>query len=188
MSLKPSTPTSPAPAATPEWVPESERLALAARRRLYFRYYAAALMLALLAIGTVWWLTARDLESTDDAYVAGDVVQVMPQISGTAVTVMARNTDWVDAGTPLLELDRTDATLALDSAVEQLAHGQVGAAVESLDRQGRVHEVKGHEERISAIAHEYAKAPESTLVVSPDNRSRARSINGYTMSCNRAAL
>ncbi|HEY1803917.1 MAG TPA: conjugal transfer protein, partial [Terracidiphilus sp.] len=57
-------------------------------------------------------------------------------------------------------------------AVEQLARGQVGAAVESLDSQGRVHEVKGHEERISAIAREYAKAPESTLVVSPDNRSR----------------
>src|SRR5271170_2923529 len=28
------------------------------------------------------------------------------------------------------------------------------------------------EERISAIAGEYAKSPESTLVVSPDNRSR----------------
>ena len=32
--------------------------------------------------------------------------------------------------------------------------------------------MKGHEERISAIANEYAKSPESTLVVSPDNRSR----------------
>src|SRR6202167_5915087 len=61
----------------------------------------------------------------------------------------------------------------LKQAVEQLAHGQVGAAVESLDRQGRVHEVKGNGERISAIANEYAKAPASTLVVSPDNRSRA---------------
>jgi ATP-dependent exoDNAse (exonuclease V) alpha subunit len=32
--------------------------------------------------------------------------------------------------------------------------------------------VKGHEERISAIAREYAKSPEGTLVVSPDNVSR----------------
>src|SRR5271168_1532971 len=60
----------------------------------------------------------------------------------------------------------------LKHTVEQLAHGQVGAAVESLDRQGRVHQVKGHEERVAAIAVEYAKSPESTLVVSPDNRSR----------------
>ncbi len=60
----------------------------------------------------------------------------------------------------------------LKQAVEQLARGQVGAAIDSLDRQGRVHEVKGYEERISAIAREYAKSPESTLVVSPDNLSR----------------
>ena len=43
---------------------------------------------------------------------------------------------------------------------------------QGLERQGRVHEVKGHEERIAAIAKEYAKSPENTLVVSPDNRSR----------------
>ena len=35
-----------------------------------------------------------------------------------------------------------------------------------------MHEVKGREERIAAIAVEYAKSPESTLVVSPDNHSR----------------
>jgi ATP-dependent exoDNAse (exonuclease V) alpha subunit len=42
----------------------------------------------------------------------------------------------------------------------------------SLDRQGRVHEITGRGERIDAIAREYARSPESTLVVSPDNRSR----------------
>jgi len=60
----------------------------------------------------------------------------------------------------------------LKQVVEQLAHRQVVEAVQSLERQGRVHEVKGHEDRITAIAKEYAKSPESTLVVSPDNRSR----------------
>jgi len=35
---------------------------------------------------------------------------------------MAQNTDWVDAGAPLVELDKTDARLALDAAIEQLAH------------------------------------------------------------------
>jgi ATP-dependent exoDNAse (exonuclease V) alpha subunit len=61
----------------------------------------------------------------------------------------------------------------LKQVVEQLASGQVRAAVESLDQQGRVHQVKGHEERIAAIAREYAKSPAGTLVVSPDNRSRS---------------
>ena len=36
----------------------------------------------------------------------------------------------------------------------------------------RIHEFKGREQRIGAIAKEYARAPGNTLVVSPDNRSR----------------
>ncbi len=60
----------------------------------------------------------------------------------------------------------------LKQVVEQLARGEVREAVQGLERQGRVHEIRGHEERIAAIAKEYAKSPEGTLVVSPDNRSR----------------
>jgi conjugative relaxase-like TrwC/TraI family protein len=60
----------------------------------------------------------------------------------------------------------------LKQTVEQLARGEVGLAIAGLDRQGRIHEVRGPEERIAAIAKEYAKSPEDTLVVSPDNRSR----------------
>ena len=62
---------------------------------------------------------------------------------------------------------------ALKQVVEQLAKGQVGEAVQGLERQGRVHEVANQAERIAAIAKEYARQPENTLVVSPDNRSRA---------------
>jgi conjugative relaxase-like TrwC/TraI family protein len=62
----------------------------------------------------------------------------------------------------------------LKQTVEQLARGQVGEAIAGLDRQGRIHEVPGHEDRIAAIAKEYAKSPDNTLVVSPDNRSRAQ--------------
>ncbi len=61
----------------------------------------------------------------------------------------------------------------LKQVVEQLARGEVGEAVAGLERQGRIHEVKDHDERIAEIAKEYAKSPENTLVVSPDNRSRA---------------
>ena len=62
---------------------------------------------------------------------------------------------------------------ALKQVVEQLAKGQVGEAVQGLERQGRVHEVASQAERITAIAKEYARQPENRLVVSPDNRSRA---------------
>jgi ATP-dependent exoDNAse (exonuclease V) alpha subunit len=61
----------------------------------------------------------------------------------------------------------------LKQTVEQLARGDVGEAIAGLEQQGRVHEVQGHQDRIAAMAKEYAKAPENTLAVSPDNRSRA---------------
>ena len=60
----------------------------------------------------------------------------------------------------------------LKQVVEQLARGEVREAVQGMERQGRVHEIAGHDDRITAIAKEYAKSPEGTLVVSPDNRSR----------------
>ncbi|MFC5865012.1 MobF family relaxase [Acidicapsa dinghuensis] len=61
---------------------------------------------------------------------------------------------------------------ALKQVVEQLAQGDVTAAVAGLERQGRVIEMPLRADRIAAIAHEYVKAPGSTLVISPDNRSR----------------
>lgn len=66
---------------------------------------------------------------------------------------------------------------ALKEAVEQLARGDVFGAIENLDRQGRVHEIVGRDERLSKIAREYAREPQGTLVISPDNESR-RELNG----------
>jgi conjugative relaxase-like TrwC/TraI family protein len=65
---------------------------------------------------------------------------------------------------------------ALKEVVQQLSRGQVREAMEKLDAQGRVHEIFERDERLREIAREYAKKPEGTLVVSPDNQSR-REIN-----------
>jgi ATP-dependent exoDNAse (exonuclease V) alpha subunit len=61
---------------------------------------------------------------------------------------------------------------ALKSAVELLAIGQVSAALDALQQQGRVNEIPNAEERIRAIAKSYLESPENTLIVSPDNASR----------------
>ena len=66
---------------------------------------------------------------------------------------------------------------ALKEAVEQLARGDVFGAIDNLDQQGRVHDIVGREERLSEIAREYAREPQGTLVISPDNESR-RELNG----------
>jgi conjugative relaxase-like TrwC/TraI family protein len=79
-----------------------------------------------------------------------------------------------DAGMRTAKLDEIvrQKDPALKSAVEMLAKGQVSAALESLQQQGRVKEIPGTEERIRAIARSYVESPEKTLIVSPDNASR----------------
>ena len=61
---------------------------------------------------------------------------------------------------------------ALKSAVEMLATGQVSAALDALQIQGRVREIPNAQQRHLAIAKSYIESPEKTLIISPDNASR----------------
>jgi conjugative relaxase-like TrwC/TraI family protein len=90
----------------------------------------------------------------------------------------------VDAGRPFEQLQEAGMRTAkldeivrqkdpaLKSAVEMLATGQVSAALDALQQQGRVKEIPNREERVRAIAKTYVESPENTLIVSPDNASR----------------
>jgi membrane fusion protein (multidrug efflux system) len=74
-----------------------------------------------IAYGAYWALALRFVQSTDDAYVSGNVVQITPQISGTVVSIGADDTQFVKAGQTLVQLDRSDASVALEQAEAQLA-------------------------------------------------------------------
>jgi membrane fusion protein (multidrug efflux system) len=67
------------------------------------------------------WLVASHFESTDNAYVQGNVIQITPQIGGTVMAILADDTDFVKAGQPLVKLDPADARVALDQAEAGLA-------------------------------------------------------------------
>jgi membrane fusion protein (multidrug efflux system) len=68
-----------------------------------------------------WGLYGRFYQDTDDAYVAGDLVNVSSQISGTVVAIDADETDYVQVGQEVVRLDDTDARIALQQAEDQLA-------------------------------------------------------------------
>src|SRR5215469_12202937 len=91
------------------------------RRRRWIVGLGAALLLIALLVAAWWLLDARFYESTDDAYVAGDLVNVMPQVNGTVVSIGADETDLVTAGKELVRLDATDARMPLLDAEQQLA-------------------------------------------------------------------
>ena len=89
-----------------------------------WRWLGAVLGVALtvaLVYGAYWAQVLRYRQSTDDAYVGGNVVQITPQISGTVVAIGADDTQFVRAGQTLVRLDQADARVALDQAEAQLA-------------------------------------------------------------------
>lgn len=71
--------------------------------------------------GYAVWEEQRYTESTSDAYVAGNIVQITPQVDGTVVGIHVENTDFVRAGQTLVKLDDTDAELSLKQAEAALA-------------------------------------------------------------------
>ncbi|MET0208253.1 MAG: efflux RND transporter periplasmic adaptor subunit [Burkholderiaceae bacterium] len=60
-------------------------------------------------------------ETTDNAYVQANVVQITPLVGGTVRALYADDTDFVKAGQKLVSLDPVDARVALDQAQAQLA-------------------------------------------------------------------
>jgi len=91
------------------------------KRRTLLIFVTILLLLVAIAYGVWWLIFASHYESTDDAYVAGNVVQVTPQIGGTVVAINIDDTELVQAGAPLIKLDQADAEVALRQAEAQLA-------------------------------------------------------------------
>jgi len=111
----PAAPNSPAPDTDP---------APARRKQLRKRALlgvTGAVLVAGIAYGAYWALVLNHFESTDNAYVQGNVVQITPQVGGTVVAINADDTDHVKAGQVVVKLDPADAQVALDQAEAQLA-------------------------------------------------------------------
>ena len=91
------------------------------RRKQALLGVAGVVLLGAIAYGAYWALVLNHYESTDNAYVQGNVVQLTPQVAGTVVGIAADDTDFVKAGQSLVKLDPADARVALEQAEAQLA-------------------------------------------------------------------
>jgi len=82
---------------------------------------AAVVIVGAAAWGAYEGLVGGHYESTDNAYVQGDVIQITPQVGGTVMAIYVDDTDFVQAGQPLVKLDPADARIALEQAEAALA-------------------------------------------------------------------
>jgi membrane fusion protein (multidrug efflux system) len=91
------------------------------KRKLLLSLLAAAIVIGGAGWGGYYYTTGRFFESTDDAYVSGNLVQLTPQVSGTVIAVNADDTQIVHQGAPVVTLDAADAKVALANAEANLA-------------------------------------------------------------------
>jgi len=100
------------------------------KRKLLIALLGVAVVASSVAYGAYYTMYARYHESTDDAYVSGNLVQLTPQVTGTVVAVNTDDTQIVKAGDPVVSLDNADAKVALGNAEATL--GQTVRQVSSL--------------------------------------------------------
>ncbi|THU04132.1 HlyD family efflux transporter periplasmic adaptor subunit [Lampropedia puyangensis] len=108
-------------AATSSATAASEITSRAGARRRRLLSFTALVVIGALVWGGYEWAVARHYESTDNAYVQGNMVQISPQTAGTVQSIFADETDFVKAGQVLVALDPADANVALEQAKASLA-------------------------------------------------------------------
>ena len=91
------------------------------KRRTLLIGLALLVILAVLGVYLYHLFYGRFHESTDDAYVNGNLVQITPQITGTVVSIGADDGDYVEQGQVLVRFDPSDSEVALQSAEANLA-------------------------------------------------------------------
>lgn len=135
---------------------------------------AGAAAIALLATGAWWFTEGRWIESTDNAYVQGDIAVLAPRIDGEVASVAVSDNQFVHAGDPLVALDPSDwqAKLAQAQATRAEADAAVAAVAEQIIQQRSA---------IAAAEAAIAQAEAGRRVAAADaDRSIALTASGWT--------
>jgi len=76
-----------------------------------------------------WFGIGQFNEKTNDSYVNGNMIMLTPQVDGIITTILTDNTQLVEPGQPLIELDRHEYEIAFERA-----RGDLGSAVREISQ------------------------------------------------------
>ncbi len=93
------------------------------KRRFPLVIVGAVALIAIIG-GLIYWLYARQFESTDDAFIDGDVVQISPKVAAYVTKVYVKGNQKVKKGDLLVELNTQDFEAKLEQAKAQLRTAQ----------------------------------------------------------------
>jgi len=73
-------------------------------------------VIVLIVVGLFLWRYFTSYESTDDAQVDGHLNSISPRVAGHVVKLLVTDNQYVDMGTPLVQIDQRDYQVAVDRA------------------------------------------------------------------------
>jgi membrane fusion protein (multidrug efflux system) len=87
-----------------------------------FRMFLILGLIVLVVAGFFLWRYFGSYEDTDDAQIDGHLNSISARVSGHVIKLLVTDNQYVEAGTPLVEIDRSDYQVAADSAKADYAN------------------------------------------------------------------
>lgn len=152
---------------------EMDLLSPKKNRRPSFKRAALLALLVLAGVGVAklshdWWAIGRFIETTDDAYVGGDVTVIAPKVAGFISQLEVTDNQQVHAGDLLLKLDDRDYRTALAKADAAVAIQR--AALTNLDA------TRNLQNAIVAQAQAGVAAADAEITRTHDDQARAKNL------------
>lgn len=166
-------------------------------KRVLVLFAITGVLLAVVFFGHRWWTLGRFIESTDDAYIGGDVTVIGPKVPGYITELKVIDNQWVRAGDLLVKIDDRDylaalhkaegavaaqqALLANLDATEQLQHAVIGQARAGIDA-ASAENIRSRDDHTrydrlvsqSAVSVESAQRVSATYKTAQANSARAQ--------------
>src|SRR5262252_3545325 len=134
----------------------------------YVTTVAGILFLIGVVAGLMWWLNARQYESTDDAFIDARTVPISSQINGAIVEVPVTDNQAVEQGALLARLDARDYQAAVNLAIAQI--DQANGNLSNLDAQ-----IDAQQARIEQARKQVTEA-QAALSFAQDEDARAQDL------------
>ena len=149
-----------------------------------FRIAVIAGLIVLAVVGFFLWRHFTSYEGTDDAQIDGHLNSVSPRVSGHVIKILVQDNQFVQAGTPLIEIDPSDYQVAVEraraaysdaNATAQAA--QVNVPITSVGTSSQVVDAEGNVENATAgisMAQRQLEAAKALLAETEANNVKAQ--------------
>jgi membrane fusion protein, multidrug efflux system len=130
------------------------------RRIPWMRLAYGAVVLVLAAAATYWFLVLRFEQSTDDAYVGGNVTVMAPKVNGFVTDILVQDNQHVSANQVLIRLDARDYDARLAQATAEVDSARAAVTELQAKRVLQAAVINQHQAEVRASSAELTRSAE----------------------------